>query len=94
MIKKSNEFQVLHPNSHWSVGLNAYLHRFKKADTPAYEHCATENFEAKETIQHYLFKCPAWASQHHKLSCKVGHHKANTLEGLLQNNDNTKHLLE
>ncbi|PBK95100.1 hypothetical protein ARMGADRAFT_926053 [Armillaria gallica] len=38
--------------------LNAYLHRFKKANFPFCESCYTKGVEVKETVHHFIFECP------------------------------------
>ena len=41
------------------VPLQAYLHRFKRADSPTCQQC----FSAPETVSHYLFFCNKYATQ-------------------------------
>jgi hypothetical protein len=38
------------------VALNFYLHRIKKREDPHCESCPN----ARETVQHFLFECPAY----------------------------------
>jgi hypothetical protein len=76
------------------AGLNAHLYRFKRVESPICEHCAIDDYNANETVQHYLFECPAWTNQRRKLQYGMGHHKAKTMKGLFENEENVKQLIK
>ncbi|EIW85502.1 hypothetical protein CONPUDRAFT_70292 [Coniophora puteana RWD-64-598 SS2] len=69
--------------------LNAYLHRFKRAEEPFCNHC---DDVADETIHHYLFDCPAWGRARHDLIRTLGRN-AESLAYLLTNTKATQPLM-
>jgi len=50
------------------VPLQAYLHRFKKAESPTCPGCGGED----ETVEHYLRRCPMYAAQRRRLRRDIG----------------------
>lgn len=50
------------------IPLNAYLHRFKRNESPLCDKCGREN----ETVEHYLLWCRAYATQRRRMSWKIG----------------------
>lgn len=50
------------------VPLNAYLHRFKRSDSPLCDNCGREN----ETVAHYLLWCGAYDTQRRRMSKRIG----------------------
>jgi ribonuclease HI len=50
------------------VPLQAYLHKFKLADSPICPHCE----EAPETVTHFIMFCPKFAAQRRQLRISLG----------------------
>ncbi|TFK58497.1 hypothetical protein BDN72DRAFT_748338, partial [Pluteus cervinus] len=76
------------------IPLNAYLFRFKKADSAMCPKCAKRRLRIKETVNHYLFACPEWKEQRQKLQEDVGRGKARSMKGLMASKESVKSLLE
>ena len=51
------------------IALNKHLHRFKRSDTP---NCLQCDRNTPETVHHFLFDCPRYARERHKLRNKLG----------------------
>ena len=51
------------------IPLNKHLHHFKCCDTPLCLQCANN---CPETVHHFLFNCPKYARERHKLWIKLG----------------------
>ncbi|KAF8985355.1 hypothetical protein BDQ17DRAFT_1174922, partial [Cyathus striatus] len=46
------------------IALNKYLHRISKADSPL---CGKCTMNAPESVEHFLFRCPAFADRRYLL---------------------------
>ncbi|TFK58764.1 hypothetical protein BDN72DRAFT_746728, partial [Pluteus cervinus] len=75
------------------IPLNAYLHRFKRADSPYCKSCIKSRLYLRETVTHYLFECPAWKSQRDALRRRVECGMATTLKSMLSDEETTKELI-
>ncbi|EIW75360.1 hypothetical protein CONPUDRAFT_40248, partial [Coniophora puteana RWD-64-598 SS2] len=69
---------LTHFRSH-HIALDAFLHRINAMDSPVCRHCARG---VDETIQHFLFDCPAWSGARQLVVRKAGR-RAESLEYLL-----------
>ncbi|TFK58710.1 hypothetical protein BDN72DRAFT_745763, partial [Pluteus cervinus] len=75
------------------IPLNAYLFRFRKSITPLCVKCLAKRIRVKETVNHFLFICPAWNTQRRELQKEIGLGKARSLKGMLSDKDAIEALL-
>ena len=66
------------------VPLNAYLHRFKRKESAQCPACGAR----KETPQHFLLECPAYAHERRKLKQRRGELEAKFAELVTREEDN------
>lgn len=50
------------------IGLNGYLHRFARADSPDCPYCPGE----EETVQHFLLRCPEYWNERMQMRREIG----------------------
>lgn len=67
--------------------LNLHLHRIGKAESPLCPQCE----ESRESVNHFLFACPAYARHRDRLSYEIGR-DAQSLRGMLGVEENLKHV--
>ena len=72
------------------IGLNKFLHRIKRADTPL---CPSCNDNSIETINHFLFECRHYRHERHILQNELRRNASNA-SYLLSNPAATLHLLK
>jgi hypothetical protein len=61
------------------IGLNQHLFHIRRSETPSCPHCRGINVE---TLRHFLFSCPFYATERHTLRNKLSR-DANNLAFLL-----------
>ena len=71
------------------VALNKHLHRLNCSDTPSCLQCEAR---PPETVHHFLFECPRYDRERHKLQNKLGRRALDT-SYLLADKKGTRELL-
>jgi len=76
------------------IPLNAHLKRIKKSETEDCQACIgmRRAIPAKETVTHFLFDCPAYATERDDMNQKLGRH-AGDLKLIMSTTDGIKELL-
>ncbi|KAH8826140.1 hypothetical protein DL96DRAFT_1465676 [Flagelloscypha sp. PMI_526] len=60
------------------IPLNHYLYRFKCVESAGCPHCGD-----METVRHFIFKCPAYARERHRMHTRIGR-ASSSLKGLME----------
>jgi hypothetical protein len=68
------------------IMLNKFLHHIGKTESTDCPHCRLIGRANEETVCHYIFECPAYARERHKLTMKYGR-KASSFKFLLNDED-------
>jgi len=87
MLQKSSLHQGCPPHEH--IPLNKYLFDIKRADT---NKCMACQRETTESVRHFLFECPTYNHERHRLNVQLGQNSRN-LKTIFANPKHVKELL-
>jgi len=74
--------------------LNKYLFKIKKATSNKCKNCfETSGIAIPETVQHFLFECPAYVQEQHEMA-KAIERRSKDLKHILEEKERTKELLK